>query len=113
MIAAIKWIKWGSLALVLLALAVLWMKLETSDAKRETAEHKLASALTANLVSQTTIETLTTDNEAMNRLLVNRERQSQQAKKVLQDEIEQLQQQMENIECDIPIDVTERLRQPY
>ncbi|MEZ9233244.1 hypothetical protein AB4259_19410 [Vibrio amylolyticus] len=119
MIAALtltKWtkrIKWGVFALIFAALVVMWIQLEASDAKRETAEQKLASALAANLVSQASIDTLTFDNEYINRLLIDRKRQNIKAKKVLRDEMEQLKADMANISCTIPSDVTERLQQPY
>ncbi|WP_295894128.1 hypothetical protein [uncultured Vibrio sp.] len=116
MIAALpwtKWIKWGGVALIGVAFVVMWMLVQSSNAQLETAELKLASALSANQVSQATIETLTFDNEYINRLLIDRKRKSIEAKKGLRDEIEGLQQQMQNIECSIPTDVTERLQQHY
>ncbi|MGF1696551.1 hypothetical protein L4C54_12830 [Vibrio lamellibrachiae] len=123
MIAAfisIKWVKWGAFALIAIAFFALWLLMITADAKRESAESKLettkqelANALNANQVSQATIDALTADNEYINRLLIDRKRKSLKAKKVLRDEIQLLEQQMDNIECDIPIDVTERLRSSY
>lgn len=113
MVAASRWIKWLLAAAVVIAMASMWLILKASKAEQAALRARLDAAKQANQTSQATIETLKHDQQYLNQLLVSRAQKNQQDRRQLNEQIDQLEQQMANVECDIPAAVTERLREPY
>ncbi|HCE3202123.1 TPA: hypothetical protein NG572_001297 [Vibrio parahaemolyticus] len=108
-----KWIKGALLAAVVTVIATLWLALKASHAEQALLATELESANRANVASQRTIQILEQDQAAMNQLLVQRAKTKQQTRRQLNEQVAELTQKMANTECDIPDDVTGRLREPY
>ena len=113
MLGAWKWIKWLLVAVVLVAMTSMWLLLKASKAEQAALTARLDAAKAANQTSELTINTLRHDQQFMNDLLVSRARKQQQDKRQLHEQISELESELENVECHIPIGVTERLQQPY
>lgn len=109
----IKSAKLWAIAAAILAITILWLALNATQAENERLEEQNASLASANKANQNTIARLTQASEAANERLIERERRRQQKERTLQDDIKQLEQALQNTQCTIADDVTERLREPY
>ncbi|CAH8216807.1 conserved hypothetical protein [Vibrio aestuarianus] len=113
MLAAWKWAKYLSVAALLVAVWVLWLKLDASQIKQTALSEKLAQAQAANQSNLETIVLLKGEAEQANQLLVQRKRQQIQTEEKLNEDMEALKAKLANVQCSIPSDVTDRLREPY
>ncbi|OXX22065.1 hypothetical protein [Vibrio sp. V08_P9A1T1] len=113
MLAAWKWIKTLSVAALLVAVWVLWLKLDASQIKQKALNEQLTKAQADNQSNLKTIGILKGEAEQTNQLLVQRKRQQIQAEEKLNADMATLKAQLANVECHIPSTVTDRLREPY
>ncbi|MDC0611893.1 hypothetical protein OAP63_14270 [Vibrio sp.] len=113
MIAAWKWIKWAGLAGLVVVIVVLWLSLDISKTKRLSLQDDLQQAQADNQSNLITIATLKNDAQANNELLVKRQREQIEHEQTLNTEIDELKARLSTIQCVIPGDVTQRLREPY
>lgn len=113
MLDAWKWIKYLGVAALLVAVWVLWLKLDASQLKQTALSEKLSQAQADNQSNLATIATLEGEAEQTNKLLVQRKRQQIQAEEKLNADMATLKAQLANVECHIPSAVTDRLREPY
>lgn len=107
------WIKWGAVAFTLAALVLTKQRLTTVLTMNEQLAEHLHAADRLNKQNAEAIHRLKTDNEIVQRLLVQRQREHQQAQEALNAEMEQITEQLAGVPCRIPADVTDRLRAPY
>lgn len=113
MLAAWKWIKYLGVAALLVAVWVLWLKLDASQIKQAALNEQLTKAQADNQSNLTTIEILKGESEQANNLLVQRQREHIAAEGKLNADMATLKAQLANVECHIPSAVTDRLREPY
>lgn len=113
MLGALNWIKWLLLAAGIAAMVSMWLLLKASKAEQMALRARLDAVKAANQTSELTINTLRHDQEYLNALLVSRAQKAQQDKRQLHEQISELESQLENVECHIPLGVTQRLQQPY
>ena len=111
--AAWKWIKWGGLALFIGLLVVQGLALKASYAEQALLQSQLDVKEQDNQTHQRTIDTLKQDNQHINQVLIARKQRQITQRQDLENEMQQLKQQMEGIECVVPRSVTDRLREPY
>lgn len=109
----LNWIKWLSIAVVGVVMVSMWLMLKASKAEQVALHARLENAKQANTTSQLTIATLRTDQAQMNQLFVSRAQAEQQTKRQLDEQMETFKKKMANIQCHIPDDVTDSLREPY
>lgn len=91
----------------------MWLMLKASKAEQVALRARLEAVKQANQISQLTIQTLQSDQVHMNQLLVQRVQTEQQTQRQLNEQVAELTQKMANIECHVPSDVTDSLREPY
>ncbi|MCG3724699.1 hypothetical protein [Vibrio cincinnatiensis] len=108
-----KWIKALGVAALLIAVWVLWLKLDASQLKQTALSDKLSQAQADNQSNLTVISELEKEAKQANELLVKRKRQQIQAEEKLNAEMATIKAQLANVECHIPDAVTQRLREPY
>ena len=113
MLAAWKWIKWIGLGLLIITVVVTGFALKASNADKTRLNEKLNQAKEDNQSNLKTIATLSQDNAEANQILVDRQRQHQLERGRLNADMEQFRKAMEGVECVVPRDITERLREPY
>ncbi|WP_456297309.1 hypothetical protein M1D72_14130 [Vibrio sp. AK197] len=112
----LKLAKWFGLVLVGVIMVSMWLMLKASRAEQMALRARLEKALVTNQVSKTTIDALTKQSEAANRLLVERARAQSEKEAKLNDDIQHLRDRLNDEPCyqkPWPRDVTERLREPY
>lgn len=113
MLAAWKWIKLLAVGTLCITVWVLWLKLDASQLKQVALAEKLNRAKADNVTNLSVINTLQSDADKTNQLFVRRKQEQIEAEGKLNAEMDKLKKEMESIDCHIPADVTERLREPY
>jgi hypothetical protein len=111
--AAWPWIKWGAFAALIVTIWLLWLTLDASQLEQTMLNEQLSQARADNQTNLTAIELLKGDAEQANQLLVQRKRDQKQAEEKLNADMATLKAKLAGIECHIPSDVTDRLREPY
>ena len=113
LLKGLNWIKWLSIATAGVVIVSMWLMLKVGKAEQVALHARLENAQHANTTSQLTIATLRTDQAQMNQLFVSRAQAEQQTKRQLDEQMEAFKKKMANIQCYIPDDVTDSLREPY
>lgn len=113
---SMKWGKWALLVGVFVAMVSMWLMLKASKAEQMALNGRLENALSANQVSQASINTLTDEKNQVNQLLVDRARKYNKVEGKLNADIKTLRTELAGYECyqqPWPSDVIDRLREPY
>lgn len=116
LVTRMKWGKWALVIGVIVAMVSMWLMLKASKAEQLALSARLKNALSANQVSQATIDTLSDENSQINLLLVERTRKHNKVEGKLNADIKTLRTELANYECyqqPWPSDVIDRLREPY
>lgn len=91
----------------------MWIQLKAQRAEIVMLSERAATARVNYHMQRTINQSISDDREHMSQLLTQRAQRNAQEKESLRNEITQLERKMADSRCIIPVDVTERLREPY